>query len=101
MITLDDTRPVPSALADEALTAMREEYPSLDAAPALETIDGHRATGHDLDFVSLDLVNSCAIRCYRTHRRTILIFSQWSDLAGDDPETQLRSLRRSLQETGD
>jgi hypothetical protein len=70
LVTLDDTRPAPADLADEALAAMRDEYPHLDATPALETIDGHRAVGHDLEFISLDLVNSCAIRCYRTPRRT-------------------------------
>src|ERR1700738_2020945 len=38
-----EPRPAPPELADEALAAMREEYPALDAAPALETIAGHRA----------------------------------------------------------
>ena len=99
LVTLDETRPAPAELADEALAAMRDEYPQLDAAPALETIDGHRAVGHDLEFISLDLVNSCAIRCYRTPRRTVLVFGQWSDLEGDEPEALLRAVRGSLEET--
>jgi hypothetical protein len=99
MITLDQDRPAPSVLADEALSAMREEYPGLDAVPALETIDGHRAGGHDIEFVSLDMLNSCAIRCYRTPRRTVLVFNQWSDLDEGDPEDSLRTLRRSIEET--
>jgi hypothetical protein len=99
MVTLDETRPAPAELADEALAAMRDEYPGLDAAPALETIDGHRAVGHDLEFFSLDLVHSCAIRCFRTPRRTVLVFGQWSDLDGDDPEARLRAVRGSLEET--
>jgi hypothetical protein len=99
MITLDEERPAPSTLADEALSAMREEYPGLEATPALETIDGQRASGHDIEFVSLDMLNSCAIRCYRTPRRTILVFNQWSDLDEGDPEAALRALRRSIEET--
>jgi hypothetical protein len=99
IVTADETRPAPAELADEALAAMREEYPGLDATPALETIDGHRAIGHDLEFISLDMINSCAIRCYRTPRRTVLVFGQWSDLAGEEPEALLRAMRLTLEET--
>src|SRR5829696_7230522 len=94
LVTLDEDRPAPAALADEALAAMRDEYPQLDATPAQETIAGHRAVGHDLEFISLDLVNSCAIRCYRTRRRTVLVFGQWSDL-DDGAEALLRAVRDS------
>ena len=99
LVTVDDTRPAPAEVADEALAAMRDEYPGLDAAPALETIDGHRAIGHDLDFISLDVPNTCAIRCFRTPRRTVLVFGQWSDLDGEEPEALIRAVRRSLEET--
>lgn len=101
MVTVDVDRPAPAEMADEALAAMREEYPNLDAVPALETIDGHRAIGHDLEFLSLDVPNSCAIRCYRTPRRTVLVFAQWSDLDDEDeePEALILAVRRSLEET--
>lgn len=99
LVTLDDEGPPPAELADEALAAMREEYPTLEDVPALETIDGHPAIGHDLEFISLDVPNTCAIRCFRTPRRTVLIFAQWSDIEGEDPELQIRSLIRSLEET--
>ena len=69
LVTTDDSRPAPAEVADEALTAMREEYPNLDATPALETINGHNAVGHDVEFISLDMTNTCAIRCFRTPRR--------------------------------
>jgi hypothetical protein len=101
MVTLDETRPAPDDLADEALEAMREEYPGLDARPGAETIDAHRASGHDIEFISLDMLNSCAIRSYRTPRRTVLVFSQWSDLDDNNPEAQLRALRRSIAETSE
>ena len=99
LVTTDDSRPPPAEVADEALAAMREEYPELDAAPALETIDGHRAVGHDVEFISLDMTNACAIRCFRTPRRTVLVFGQWSDLEDDDAEGLIRLVRRSFEET--
>lgn len=99
MVSLDEDRPAPAELADEALEAMRAEYPDLDASPALETIDGHRAIGHDLEFFSLDMASSCAIRCFRTRRRTILVFAQWSSLDDDAAEGQIRGLRATLEET--
>lgn len=101
LVTVDDTRRAPSEMADEALSAMREEYPELDAVPALETIGGHRAVGHDVEFISLDMTNTCAIRCFRTPRRTVLVFGQWSDLEADESEAQIQGFRRSLEETDD
>lgn len=98
-VSVDEDRPAPAELADEALDAMRVEYPSLDAAPALETIDGHPAIGHDVEFLALDIANTCAIRCFRTPRRTVLFFGQWSDLDGEEPEGLLLTLRRSIEET--
>jgi hypothetical protein len=98
LVTTDDSRPAPAEVVDEALTAMREEYPNLDATPALETINGHNAVGHDVEFISLDMTNTCAIRCFRTPRRTVLVFGQWSDL-DEDSEDLIRDVRRSLEET--
>jgi hypothetical protein len=99
MLALDEDRPPASDVADEALEAMRAEYPDLEDVPALETIDGHRAIGHDLAFFSLDMASSCAIRCFRTDRRTILLFAQWSDLDDEMVESQIHAVRQSLQET--
>ena len=99
LVTLDEDRPPPADLADEALAAMREEYPSLDAAPALETIDGHKAVGHDVEFISLDLTNSCVLRSFRTPRRTVFVLAQWSDFEEDDAEATLLAVRRSIGET--
>jgi hypothetical protein len=99
MVAIDEDRPGPADLADEALEAMRTEYPDLEAAPALETIDGHRAIGHDLEFFSLDMTGSCVIRSFRTDRRTVLIFAQWSALDDESAEPKIRALRATLEET--
>ena len=60
LIELDKDRPSPAELADTALEALRSEYPGLEVTPASETIDGHRAIGHDIAFLSLDATNACA-----------------------------------------
>jgi hypothetical protein len=99
LVTVDDSCPAPAEVADLALGALREEYPVLDAAPALETINGHRAVGHDVEFISLDMTNSCTIRCFRTPRRTVLLFGQWSDLVDEESEASLGALRRTFEET--
>jgi hypothetical protein len=101
LVTLDDSCPAPADVADQALGALREEYPVLDALPALETINGHRAVGHDVEFISLDMTNSCTIRCFRTSRRTVLLFGQWSDMLQDESETTLVAVRHSFEETDD
>ncbi|CAN5660978.1 hypothetical protein BH23PLA1_BH23PLA1_44500 [soil metagenome] len=99
MIALDVDRPAPAEVADSALAALRQEYPGLEVVPALETIDGRPAIGHDVEFLSLDANNTCLIRCFRTDRRTVLIFGQWSDMEDGDPGREIQSLRSSLKET--
>ena len=103
MVTVDEDRPAPAEMVDEAVAAMRDEYPSLEILPAIEEIDGHKAVGHDIEFFSLDMLNGCAIRSFRTKHRTILVFGQWSeaddDADGDAAEALMRAMRKSLEET--
>lgn len=99
MVSLDDSRPEPTQIAGLALDAMQQEYPDLDSFPVIDSIDGHPAVGHDVEFMTLDATNSCLIRCYRTPRRTVLLFGQWADFEGDVTAENIRSLRSSLEET--
>jgi hypothetical protein len=101
LVSIDPDRPTASEVADKALEAMREEYASLEATPAVETVDGRAAVGHDAEFISLDMTNTCAIRCFETDRRTVLLFAQASDLADDDAGQILASLRDSFEEMDD
>jgi hypothetical protein len=98
LLRADEERPDPAALADEALAAMREEYPDLDAAPVLETLREHVATGYDVDFFSLDIANGARIRCFRTPRRTVLVFGQWTDLGDEDLAGLVGGVFRSIEE---
>jgi len=99
LVTVDASRPSPGEMADEALNALREEYPQLEASPASDTIDGHRSVGHDVEFFSLDMTNNCVIRCFRSPRRTTFVLTQWSDAEENDPEVILATVRKSIEET--
>lgn len=99
LIVLDDQRPGPIGIVKTAQVALTEEYPELESSPVVEQIAGCRAYGYDIEFISLDAANTCAIRCFRTDRRTVFVFNQWSDLEDGDPGHLLRCLRASLQET--
>jgi hypothetical protein len=99
LITTDESRPDPADVADAALEAMREEYPDLDAAPAMETINEHCATGHNLEFFAMDMTNAATIRCFRTPRRTVLAFGQWSDAGESDLPDLIRGVVHSIEDT--
>ena len=97
----DEECPDPAGLANEALAPMRQEYPELEAVPVIETLREHVATGYDVDFFSLDIANGARIRSFRTPRRTVLIFGQWSDLGEEDLSKQVRGVFGSIEEVED
>ena len=100
LVTVDEGDDAdPDEMVTEALAALKEEYPTLTADPADDDLAGHPATGHDVEFVSLDFSVACALRGVRTAHRTIFILTQWSDLESDDADDALRLLRRSFEET--
>ncbi len=101
LVRTDESCPDPAGVADEVLEAMRAEYPELDVAPALESLDGHHATGYDVEFFSLDITNAAAIRSFRTEARTVLLFGQWSDIGGDDLPALIRGVMLSVEEIED
>jgi hypothetical protein len=101
LVRTDESCPDPDELSHEALEAMREEYPDLDASPFMATSDGCAVTGHDVEFFSLDIANAAYIRCFRTPRRTVLVFGQWSDLGEENLPDLVGGVFQSLEETED
>ncbi len=99
VVTLDEDGSSPDELVAEALAALKEEYPTLMADPAEESIAGHLSIGHDVEFVSLDLTVACALRGFQTSNRTVFVMTQWSDLEADDIDDSLRAFRQSIEET--
>ena len=101
LVRTDESCPDPADVADEVLDAMREEYPDLDAAPAMETHPGsprHRARRRVL---LARRHQGATIRCFRTPRRTVLVFGQWSDLGEEDLPELVRDVFRSIEEMED
>jgi len=87
----------PEALADQALKTMAEEYDELDSVPISESIAGRPAVGHDVNFFSLDLTNTCWIRTFNSGRHSILIFAQANDLDLQQSELAFRGICASLK----
>ncbi len=96
-VTIDEGAPSPSEVIDEALDALKAEYPRLDTAEVFDTIAGQRAIGHDIEFFSLDMTTSCATRCFRAQERTVLIFCQYSELEESEGDQALREICRTFR----
>jgi hypothetical protein len=96
LISIHNDRPTVRDVLDTTLAALREDYPDLEAEEAEEKLAGHRARGHDVRFFSLDMVNTCWLRSFRTADRTFLVLCQASDLDADTAEPVLRAMRATL-----
>jgi hypothetical protein len=97
LVSVHADRPPVKELLSTALAAMREDYPDLEVTEAVEHIARQRAQGHDIQFFSLDLSNTCWLRSFRTPQKTVLILSQANDLELEDTEPVLRAIRASME----
>ena len=86
-----------AVVTDSALEALREEYPLVEADPAVETIAGQPAVGYDVRFYSLDLTNSAFIRGFACEDGCVLILSQLNDLEDDRLGPVLRAVSASVE----
>jgi hypothetical protein len=96
-ITFDGSMPPAEDMAETALEAMRAEYPNLEAEPAIETLGGQMAIGHDMQFFSFDLTNTCWTRSLYGDAGTVLVLCQTSDLDLETYEPVLRAICASLR----
>lgn len=78
-VTLDESGVGSADVADAALEAMREEYTQLDAEPVNGTIAGLPAAGYDVEFITIDLGNTCRIRGVTLGRGSLLVHWQACD----------------------
>lgn len=88
----------PSALAETAMKAMKQEYRDLDAERVRETVAGRPLIGYDLNFYCLDLTNTALIRAAATEDATYLIFCQADDREFETVESVFRAMTASLLE---
>jgi len=96
-ITLNEEMPTTEAMAETALTAMKEVYPDLEADECVDSIAGQPAVGHDMRFFSLDLTNTCWTRSFYCSRGTVLVLCQMNDLEQDAHEPVLKAICASLE----
>jgi len=66
-------------LFDEALAALRSEYQDIEVEPAHERLEDHDLEGFDVNFICLDLTNTCRLRACRTPSATFLLICQAED----------------------
>ena len=97
MLCLREDMPTTDEMAESALEALREEYPELESQERVEEIAGQPAVGHDIQFFSLDLTNTCWTRSFYSGRGTLLVMAQVNDLELETNEPVLRAICASIQ----
>ncbi|MFO0926960.1 MAG: hypothetical protein U0736_07950 [Gemmataceae bacterium] len=97
VIQLDRTLPEPAEMVRQALETLRGEYPTLDAEATIDTIAGEMALGHDIEFISLDMVNSCRTRAFYGLAGTVFVLCQSSGVDPEDYDPALRGIIASMR----
>jgi hypothetical protein len=97
MLTMDEDMPSIEQMAETAVAALREEYPDLEAEDSVESIAGQPAVGHDIQFFSFDLTNTCWTRSFYTSTGTVLVLCQTNDMELAVNEPVLRAICASVE----
>lgn len=96
MLCLREDLPPTDEVAETALEALREVYPDLEADECVDSIAGRPAVGHDIQFFSLDLTNTCWTRSFYSAQGTVLVLCQASDLEQEQNIPVLKAICASL-----
>jgi hypothetical protein len=96
MLTCDRSGASAEDLATAALAALQADYPTLEAQAQVATLGGQMSVGHDIQFISLDLTNTCWTRGIDTDAGVVLVLCQSNDLELDEYEPVLRAICASL-----
>ncbi|MCS7047125.1 MAG: hypothetical protein NZO58_12275 [Gemmataceae bacterium] len=97
LVSLDSDMPETEAMADTALAALQEEYPTLEAVDRIDSVAGLPAIGYDIRFFSLDLTNTGWLRSVYGGRGTILLLWQANDLELERVGPVLQQICTSLR----
>ena len=95
ILRLDDQ--MPDVAVQTVLDTLRSDYPELEAEEVRETIAGQEAVGHDIQFFSLDLTNTCCTRVLSCEMGTLLAMWQADDLELAEVEPIFRAMCASLR----
>lgn len=96
-LTCDRSGSTVEEVAGVALEALQEDYPGLESEPQVDSLAGQMAVGHDIQFISLDLTNSCWTRSLYSDEGTLLLLCQTNDLEIEQYEPVMRAIRASLK----
>ena len=97
MVQLDRDMPDPREMVHKALETLKGEYPTLEADAALETMTGEMAIGHDIEFFSLDMLNTCWTRSFFGMAGTVFVLCQTTTADEEDYEPALREICASMR----
>src|SRR5262249_27644619 len=97
VIRLDHDMPDIGEVAQIALEALKQEYPTLEAEAAVDMLAGEMAVGHDMQFFALDFAATCWTRSFYGAAGTVLVMCQVSDIDQDNHEPALRALCASMR----
>jgi len=86
----------PTDLVSAATEGLSAEYPDLDAADAVDTLAGQPAVGADINFVHLDLTNTCWVRAVPAGEGALLVMAQCCDAELDELGPTLRAIVGSV-----
>jgi hypothetical protein len=96
-LTCDHSSASTEEIARAALEALKADYPALEAQPQVDTLAGQMAIGHDIQFFSLDLTNTCWTRSIYSESGAVLVLCQTNDLELEEYEPVLRAICASLK----
>jgi hypothetical protein len=95
-LTCDHSGASTEEVANAALEALQADYPALEARPQVDSLAGQMAIGHDIQFFSLDLTNTCWTRSIYGDDGTMLVLCQTNDLELEEYEPVLRAICSTL-----
>jgi hypothetical protein len=95
-LTCDQSGATAEEIAEAALEVLKADYPTLDVQPQIDTLAGQMAVGHDIQFFSLDLTNTCWTRSIYSADGVMLVLCQTNDLELEKYEPILRAICASL-----
>jgi len=84
------------SLFDEALAALRSEHQDIEVEPARQRLEDHDLEGFDVNFICLDLTNTCKLRACRTPSATFLLICQAEDREFDRVSAVFQAMLASL-----
>ena len=97
VVSLRPDADTPGRLADEALAALAAEYPGLESDPAVGSLGGLPAVGHDFDFLAVDAVVTGWTRCVETGAGPLLVLCQVAQYDKDANGPVLHAVSASVE----